>query len=241
VSAFPLPALLRPGLHRLAARLEALGYPVAEAEAAGGGCALLVDRGGDTRAGILPAALGAAPDDLLERTAAALRALAARRGLRLLAWGEAPDAVVRRRLREAGVALALYEPLDEPLLRFQVNRALAPHDAPPRRALRAPLDREVALCRLFRTRPARLYSLSSQGAFILTDAPLAPGRRLVIEVPAGLLSPRARARVVLANGPDRPAHPELPPGMAVAFQDLDAPGAAVIDRLVEERLAALAV
>ena len=55
------------------------------------------------------------------------------------------------------------------------------------------------------------------------------------------LAARTRARVVLSNPAAEPAHPDLPPGMAVVFEDLDHAYAAVIQRLVEERLAALAV
>jgi hypothetical protein len=47
--------------------------------------------------------------------------------------------------------------------------------------------------------------------------------------------------VVLANPPGGGKHPGLPPGMALSFFGLDAPAAAVIDRLVAERLAALAL
>ena len=60
-------------------------------------------------------------------------------------------------------------------------------------------------------------------------------------MPVGRLQPRARARVVLANLPGEPEHRDLPVGMAIAFDELDAASAAVIHRLVEERLAALAV
>jgi hypothetical protein len=86
-----------------------------------------------------------------------------------------------------------------------------------------------------------VYTLSARGAFLLTDRPLAPGRRLLLELPVGLVRARARARVVMANPPGSSADPALPPGMAVAFEALDAPSAAVINRLVDERLAGLAV
>jgi hypothetical protein len=235
-----LPALLEADLRRLATRLDACGYPVAEVGGAAGACALLVDRGGAQRAAILPTALAALEGFDLAAATRALCALAPSRKLTLLAWGSAPEPSARARLRTAGVELALYEPVDVAVLRFQLNRALAPGDAP-RRARRAPLDREVALLRWRRSRRARVYTLSSQGAFILTEEPLRPGRRLTLEVPIGMLRPRARARVVLSNPPGARARADLPPGMAVAFHPLDAPSAAVIERLVVERLAGLAV
>jgi hypothetical protein len=224
----------------LAQRLEALGYPVAEVEAATGTRALVVDRGGEHRAAILPAAAASLDASDLTGATRSLQALAPSRSLTLLAWGGVPEISGRRRLRTAGVALALYEPLDEAVLHFQLNRALAPPSAP-RRARRAPVDRQIAVSWWLRTRPARVYTLSSQGAFILTDAPLRPGRRLGLEVPVGRLHPRARARVVMVNPPGERGRPDLPTGMAVAFESLDAPSAAVIERLVEERLAELAI
>jgi hypothetical protein len=236
-----MPALLAADLRRLAVRLEGLGYSVAEVEAAGGGRSLLIDRGAAGRAAIIPAGLAGLEDGELQRTTRALRGLAPSRRLTLLAWGPAPGPTARRQLRDAGVELALYEPLETAVLRFQVNRALTPHEPPLRRAQRAPLGGEIAMRWRLRTRAARVYTLSSSGAFVLSDEPLRPGRKLVLEVPVGRLQPRARARVVLANPPGGTSHPDLPPGMAIAFDDLDAACAAVIQRLVEERLAALAV
>ena len=233
-------ARLAADLSQLAARLDAGGYPVAEVGIATGECALVVDRGGDQRAAIVPTAVAALDGFDLAGAIRTLRALAPSRKLTLLAWGSPPEVSGRRRLRTAGVELALYEPLDAAVLQFQVNRALAPPGAP-RKARRAPVDREIALRWRLRTRPARVYTLSSQGAFILTEEPLRPGRRLQLEVPVGTFHPRARARVVMANPPGERGRPDLPPGMAVAFQELDAPSAAVIERLVGERLAALDV
>lgn len=234
------PALLAADLRRLAVRLEALGYPVAQAEATGGIHALLVDRGAG-RAAILPAGFASLPEGELERTTQALRGLAPSRKLTLLASGPAPGPSARQRLRSAGIELALYEPLDTAVLRFQVNRALIPSAPPKRRAQRAPIDAQIAVRWRLRTRPARVYAMSASGAFILADEPLPPGRRLTLEVPVGRLHPRTRARVVLSNPAADPLHPDLPAGMAVCFEDLDSAYAAVIQRLVEERLAALAV
>ncbi len=234
-------AVLAAGLRRLAARIDALGYPTADLELASGSCALLVDRGGAGRGAVLHAGLATLPGGVLESTIEALRRLAPSRPLTLLAYGTTPELSARRRLRQAGIDLALYEPLELGVLHFQVNRALAPSEPARRLAPRAPLETEVAVRGWLGARPARVYSMSSRGAFLLTDEPFRPGRRLVVEVPAGRLRPRARARVVLSNPAGRPTHAELPPGMAVAFQDLDDASAAVIQRLVLERLAALAV
>jgi len=149
------PKLLAADLRRLAVRLEGLGYPVTRAEAASGVHALFVDRGAG-RAAILPTGFTSLPEGELERTTRALRDLAPSRKLTLLAWGPAPGPSARQRLRSAGIELALYEPLDAGVLRFQVNRALAPSAPPKRRALRAPIDAEVAVRWRLRTRSARV-------------------------------------------------------------------------------------
>jgi hypothetical protein len=230
-----------PGLACLARRLEALGYPVAELETRQGTRVLLVDRGGSGRAAVLPSALAGHAGDLLEDMVSTLRSLAPSRPLVPLAFGAPPDNAARLRLRNAGIELALREPLDAHVLRFQVNRALAAGPLPARLARRAPVEREVEVHRRLRCRSVPVYTLSVRGAFLLTDRPLAPGRRLLLELPVGLVRARARARVVMANPPGSSADPALPPGMAVAFEALDAPSAAVINRLVDERLAGLAV
>jgi hypothetical protein len=234
-------AVLAAALRRLATRLDGLGYPVADLELPSGSCALLVDRGGVGRGAVLHAGLAALPGGLLESTIESLRRLAPSRPLTLLAYGTTPELSVRRRLRQVGIDLALYEPLDAAVLHFQVNRALAPSEPARRLAPRAPLEAEIAVRGWLGARPARVYSMSSRGAFLLTDEPFRAGRRLVVELPAGRLRPRARARVVFSNPASRLTHAELPAGMALAFHDLDAASAAVIQRLVLERLAALAV
>jgi len=227
-------------LRGLAARLEALGWSVARVETPCGTRALMVDRGGPTRAAVV--ALAGADPERLGPAVAALRALAPGRTLRVLGWGPEPDVPTRRRLRRAGVELALFEPLTDRDLRFQVNRALAPAKPPPRTACRAPVPWSLLVRSGLRRISAPVYTVSAGGVFLASCRPLRPGRRLALELPLGpLLSPRARGRVVLANRPRDPEHPALPPGMAVRFEDLDGPSAAAIDRFVERRLAELSL
>jgi len=234
------PEVAARALARLAGRLDALGYPVAEVESAAGLPALWLDRGAANRpAAVLSTRLEeGAFDDALD----VICRLAARRPLSLLVYGPELKAPRRLRLREADVALALFESFDPSALRFQVNRALAPVAAPPRAAVRAPIEMEVFLRVGMRTRPVRVYTLSSCGAFLLMDRPLRPGRRVELEVPAGgSHRPRAVGRVTFVNPAHAPAYPELPPGVALRFDKVDAIAACAIDHLVEKRLAALAV
>ena len=228
-------------LQRLAPRLEELGFHMVDAETADGARALVVSRNGPARAALVPTDFVGRPEIDLLGLLAILRGLAANRPLTPVACGRAPTLEGRKRLVSAGVALALYEPIDDGGLRFQMNRALAPCGPPSRGAQRAPLDCEVMLSWRFRSRSARVYTVSSRGAFLLTDAPLPPGRRVAVHMAVGILQPRARARVVLAHPPEEAAALGLPPGLAVAFEGIDGPSAAVIDRLVGDRLISLAV
>jgi hypothetical protein len=225
-------------LLRLERALEDQGYPVVRAEPVGGARALLIDRGDARRAALVSCAI-AERDPAAE--IARLRALAPSRPLAVIACGPRPDAIGTERLRAAGVTLWLEEPADAQVLRFQMNRALGPEESQPRGALRAPLGLEVSVRSWLKTQEQRLYTLSAAGAYLLCDRPLRAGRRVALEFPVGMLRPRTRARVVLANPPGAGKHPGLPPGMALSFFGLDAPAAAVIDRLVAERLAALAL
>jgi hypothetical protein len=227
-------------LARLAGRLDALGYPVAEVESAAGLPALWLDRGAANRpAAVLSTRL---EPDAFDAARDVVCNLAARRPLSLLVYGPAAKAPERMRLRESDVALALFESFDPNALRFQVNRALAPLAAPARGAARAPIEMEVFLSVGLRTRPVRVYTLSSRGAFLLMDRPLRPGRRAALEVPVGgAHHPRALGRVTFVNPANAPSHPELPPGVALRFDKVDAIAACAIDHLVEKRLAALMV
>jgi hypothetical protein len=226
-------------LARLAGRLDALDCPVAEVESAAGLPALWLDRGAANRpAAVLSTRLEA---DEFDAALEVVCKLAAGRPLSLLVYSPALKPQRRIRLRETDAALALFESFDPNTLRFQVNRALAPVAAPPRGAARAPVEMEVFLRVGMRTRPVRVYTLSSSGAFLLMDRPLRPGRRAGLEVAAGgSHHPRAAGRVTFVNTAHAPSHPQLPPGVALRFDKVDAIAACAIDHLVERRLAALA-
>lgn len=233
-------ALAARALARLGDRLAALGISVGEMESSAGLPALWLDRGADHRpAAVLSTSLDR--DDLREALAS-IRDLASARAFSLLLHGASLDPGLREELGASvpELVLRLAEVPDSCELRFQVNRALAPVALPPRAALRAPLEHIVTLQTGWFRRPARVYSLSSRGAFLLLDKPPRSGRRVSLEVPAGFTAPpRARGRVTFVNDALAPSHPELPPGVAVRFDSIDAIAAQIIDRLVRERLDAL--
>jgi hypothetical protein len=223
---------------RLSGRLQAMGIPVAELESVTGLPALWLDRGAAHRpAAVLstelePAAFAEALDIVTR--------LAAGRPLSVLPYGAPLTRPESVQLRDGDLAFPIYEPLEPSTLRFQVNRAVAPIDAPDRGAHRAPVEHEVRLKFGLRSRTSRVYTLSSRGAFLLLDQPLRRGRRVDLEVPVGGANhPRASGRVTFVNRVNAPAHPDLPAGVALRFDRVDAIAACAIDHLVERRLATL--
>ncbi len=225
---------------RLSGRLQAMGIPVAELESASGLPALWLDRGAANRpAAVLSTELDR---DAFDEALEVVSRLAAGRPLSVLPYGKALPHHERLRLREGDVALPIYEPLDPSALRFQVNRAIAPLAAPDRGAHRAPVELEILLKFGMRSQMSRVYTLSSRGAFLLLDRPLRPGRRVDLEVPmGGAVHPCASGRVTFVNRVNAPAHPDLPAGVALRFDRVDAIAACAIDHLVERRLRVLEI
>jgi hypothetical protein len=116
-----------------------------DAETADGTRALVVSRNRPARAALVPTDFVGRPEVDLPGLLAMLGRLAPNRTLTAVACGRAPTLDDRKRLVSAGVTLALYEPIDDGGLRFQMNRALAASGAPPRAARRAPIDTVVSV------------------------------------------------------------------------------------------------
>jgi CheY-like chemotaxis protein len=206
-------------LEPIARRLSTLGIHVVRAKTPRDALELLRDPRFLLGAAVVPADLP--PPDL----AAVLHALRAggRTGmLPMLACGTRPDPIARERLRRAGVDHALWFPLDDHLLRFQVNRALA-GGAPariPRRAERVPTNWPVVFRLSGREKPAKIYSLSSQGAFLTTTQPSLPRSLIHFQLPLPQADMRVAAEVVMTNVAGNLAKANLPPGMGVRFRGL---------------------
>jgi hypothetical protein len=157
-----------------------------------------------------------------------------------LVCGPRPDPEARVRLREAGAELALWEPLDDHTLRFQVNRALA-RGAPgtvPRRALRVPTHWPVQVRMGARTRPAHVYSVSTRGAFLATAGPAL--RRSLVHVTLPLADDqgerlRLAGEVVATNVPGNLRRRNLPLGMGVRFLGLGPGAERTLQRYADER------
>jgi hypothetical protein len=227
-------------LEPAAQRLRLLGIPALRAKTGGEARAALADPRAAIGAVMIP------PDPPTLDLPRALRALSTTpEGVRLvlLACGPRPDANTRARLREAGVRLALWEPCDDAVLRFQVNRALAGDAlaAVVRRAERVPASWAVEVRVGARSRPARLYSLSTRGAFLETAGP-SLRRALVhmtLPLPAGEL--RLAGEVVSTNVPGNLRKRNLPIGMGLRFLGLTREAERALHDFTTERATQLLV
>ena len=206
-------------LEPAAQRLRLLGIPALRAKTGAEARAALVDPRAAVGAVLIP------PDPPTLDLRKALRALSTLPDgthLALLVCGPRPDAAGRARLREAGATLALWEPLDDHALRFQVNRAFAADMLQPqaRRAERVPASWPVEVRIGSRARPAQLYSLSARGAFLATAGPALRRTLVHITLPLPSQDLRVAGEVVLTNVPGNLRKRNLPIGMGIRFLGL---------------------
>jgi hypothetical protein len=149
------------------------------------------------------------------------RELVPERDLSVLVAGPRPDAQECHRLRTAGAELALFEPLDDHTLRFQLNRASADAArASGRRAERVPADWPIRIRMGGREKPARVYCVSATGAYLATSRPSFRGSLLYLTLPLPGGSIDVAGRVVMTNVPGNLVKDSLPLGMAIQFTGL---------------------
>jgi hypothetical protein len=145
------------------------------------------------------------------------------RELSVLVGGPRPHPDECERLREAGAVLALFEPLDDHTLRFQLNRASAgANAAAERRAVRVPTDWPVRVRMGGREKPARVYCVSATGAYLATSRPSFRGSLLYVTLPLPSGAVDVAGRVVMTNVPGNLVRENLPLGMAVQFTGIAA-------------------
>ena len=221
-------------------RLRLLGIPALRAKTGGEARAALADPRAAIGAVLIP------PDPPTLDLPRALHALSTTPdGVRraLLVCGPRPDATTRARLREAGARLALWEPFDDSLLRFQVNCALAGDAARnvTRRAERVPTAWPVEVRLGARARPARLYSLSARGAFLETAGPSLRRALVHVTLPLPAEELRVAGEVVCTNVPGNLRRRNLPIGMGIRFLGLSAHAEGALLRYTAERSLDLAV
>ncbi len=171
----------------------------------------------------------------------ALRRVATRSALCFVAVGKPPDRRARRRLRAAGVRLALWEPFDEGALRFQVNQAISGDPIDQRSDLRVPTHLKATVIIGERTKETVVYSMSLAGAFLETPRASMDQSQFEIEIrlPTGLI--RMRAQVIYPNVPGNLQRPNLPLGMGVLFDGASKEDSKALRSYVRERSAGFEV
>lgn len=157
----------------------------------------------------------------LEEALYALRLQSHSPDLCYIATGDRPEAEARAQLRAAGVERALWTPIADNVLRFQLNAALSRHHQEYLRSdTRAPVVGQATVTTGGRRKVVSIYSLSSGGAFLETPRPSMSGARVEIglHTPDGELS--FDSSVLYTNVPGNLSQPMLPIGMAVRFDDV---------------------
>lgn len=209
-----------PEMELLRARLGRMGYRAVPAKTPDQARSFLRVAGQRIGAVVVPSDL---PVTNLRSALLSLRTIGSGDELAFLAAGRDPGAEGRRRLREAGVELAVFDPCDPHTLRFQVNRALSGDKRlrGRRRTVRAPADWPVSIHAAGRVKEGRIYSISPSGAFVTLQQPCMTRAsvRLELALPQG---PRVNAagRVVMTNVPGNVMRRSLPFGMGVQFDQL---------------------
>lgn len=221
----------------VAARLRHLGCLVLGARTPEAAAQSVAELEAEVRVAVLPPELPGAD------VVALVGELRARLGaLECLVVGARPADAARKRLRAAGVELAVWEPWDDGTLRFQVNRALAGRTPGlARGAPRVPVALGASVQAGGRTKPAILRALSETGAYLETPRPSLPGVELVVEFPAARERVSVGAEVVYANVPGNLRRRNLPLGMAIRFTRVGEQAGRSIRGTVADRSLALTV
>lgn len=143
-----------------------------------------------------------------------------------------------RRLEEAGVELALWDPFPDAALRYQLNLALddEPH-VQERERVRVPLARKARILGRTHVRTAPLYTLSTGGAFIETARPAPRRAEISLELVLPDCDVGLRARVLYTNVPGNLRNERLPLGMGIGFEDISAG----VERAIEQCVSATAL
>jgi response regulator RpfG family c-di-GMP phosphodiesterase len=222
----------------LAARVFRLGQRAVRAKTTEEASQLLQDRRYVVGAAVIPSVL---PVSDLAGALKALRRQAPEGHLPFLVAGRRPPPGMRRELARAGADLALWEPADAHTLRFQINRALVGpmREVRARRALRAPATWEVALQVGNRSKRARVYTISTQGAFLATPTPSMLRAQVATRIPLESEGVEVSGRVLMTNVPGNRLKKKLPVGMAIRFDDTSPEAEAQLQTYARERQNAL--
>jgi response regulator RpfG family c-di-GMP phosphodiesterase len=179
------------------------------------------------------------PDLAVADLGGALQSLAARAPEGRLSYvvaGACPSAESRGELRAAGLQLALWDPIDDARLRFQINRAIAGFGVQElsRSETRAPLDIPAQVIQAGRRKPARVYTLSSGGVYLDTERPSMRNAAIQVELELWPSSVCAPGVVVYTSVPGNLRRNNLPNGMGVCFNGVADAELGRIRRVVAE-------
>jgi hypothetical protein len=230
-----------PEMELLRTRLVRIGYRVVPGKTPEQAHALL--RVGGTRIGavIVPSDL---PVVNLRGAIDFMRRISPSPTLSFVGAGRDPGEEGREKMRQAGIQIALFDPMDPHTLRFQVNRALAV-GAPKHRArqtLRAPVDWPVIARSAGRSKDGRVYSISASGAFLAIPQPWMVKARVEVRLAIPGAGPiDASGRVVMTNVPGNVMKRNLPYGMAVHFESLAESASVSLLLYAEDRARTLSV
>jgi CheY-like chemotaxis protein len=219
-------------LGELASRARALGFNVLRAKTAPDALAAAEARGFRFRAVLIESDFAAAD---LDAALNSLRNHPCTENLAVIAVGESPGDEELIRLREAGIDRALWEPVGDHALRFELNRCFAePGTLSDRNELRAPTEWNTRIFVAGRQKTASIYAISANGAFIATPRPQIRGAKVAIEVPLPSGSISLAATVVYANVPGNLRKSNLPSGMALLFEGASPEQISLVRSAVED-------
>jgi hypothetical protein len=207
-------------LEPMAQRLAQLGFHAQRVKTGDEARELLRDPRYEVGGVALPPDLAAAG---LEGAVAAFRASGRAEPPTLIVAGPRPDADGRARLRRAGVRFALWTPADDHTLRFQANRVLA--GGGPRRAARVaervPTNWPVKIRCGGREKWAKVYSVSTSGAYLVTSRPSMVRALVYLDLPLPGEDVPIAGEVMMTNVPGNLVQRNLPIGMGIRFRATD--------------------
>jgi len=231
-----------PDMELLRSRLVRIGHRVVPAKTPEAAHALLRVGGARVGAVIVPADLAVVN---LGAAVSVLRQLVPGGELVFVGAGRDPGSAGRARLRQAGVSVALFDPIDLHTLRFQVNRALAGNHFPARLrrgTQRAPADWQVVAQAGGRTKEGRIYSISPSGGYVVLQQPWMVRSNVELRgtLPGGM-ELHASGRVMMTNVPGNVMRASLPVGMGVRFDQLSEATSIALLMYANQRSEALAL
>jgi hypothetical protein len=230
-----------PEMQLLRTRIGRMGYRAIPAKTPDQAHAFLRVGGSRVGAVVVPSDL---PAMNLRSALESMRRLVPGHEVHFLGAGRDPGPGERARLREAGVRLQIFDPVDMHALRFQLNRVLGAGKPQRgvRHTLRAPADWPVTVRVGSRLKEGRVYTISASGAFVAMAQP----SLVRTAVTLGLSPPRigpltAVGRVVMTNVPGNVMRRGLPYGMGIRFEQLSETTSVALLVYAQERFRTLSM